>query len=420
VNRPKILFLTHRVPFPPDKGDRIRTYHTLRFLSKRADVYLAGLADEPVPEHTVQSLRALCREVFVQPLSPRGRWLRAGMSLALGRTASEGAFKARGLSRQIERWCQTAKFAATLASASSMAPYLRARCLRSIPAVVDLVDIDSQKWQDYAEASHGPKSALYRLEARRLRHLEASLAAWAQGLVVVSEAEARLFRSFCAHGSLRAISNGVDFEYFRPAPQQAGQRLIFVGALDYKPNVDGAEWFCTAVWPQLKIRFPEATIQLVGRQPTAAVKKLGEFAGVKVVGGVPDVRPYLREATAVVVPLRLGRGLQNKVLEALAMGRATVASPTALAGVRANPEQHLLMADTPDAWVRQVSRLFESPELRKQLGIQGRTFVEENHDWDRCLAPLAGVLGLDPEPEKYATVDPKWCALESRRHESCV
>src|SRR5262249_11312980 len=197
-------------------------------------------------------------------------------------------------------------------------------------------------------------------------------------------------------GRVVAVNNGVDLEYFQPAAPVAEPRCVFVGALDYRPNVDAACWFCREVWPSILQRRPEARLSLVGRRPTAAVNELARGAGVEVVGQVPDVRPYVAGASVAVVPLRLARGVQNKVLEALAMARATVASPAALCGVRAQPGQHLLAASTPAEWVEAVLRLFDDADLRARLraprggGLPGKTPPR------RVLGPRGRVVGRPP------------------------
>jgi glycosyltransferase involved in cell wall biosynthesis len=164
--------------------------------------------------------------------------------------------------------------------------------------------------------------------------------------------------------------------------------------MDYLPNVDGADWFCRDVWPAVRQRWPAATLALVGRNPAPKVQALAGVPGVEVVGGVPDVRPHVHRASVSVVPLRIARGIQNKVLEGLAMGKATVLTRPPLEGLATIPGEHLLVADTPDEWVACLTQLFEDPARRRQLGAAGRAYVAENHCWDRCLAPLAGLLGL--------------------------
>ena len=204
-----------------------------------------------------------------------------------------------------------------------------------------------------------------------------------------------MFSRVCPSGKAHAIPNGVDLEYFRPAGAATGEAgCVFVGALDYRPNVDAACWFCQEAWPEIHRRRPETRLRLVGRRPTAAVRRLAAIPGVEVVGQVPDVRPYLSSAAVAVNPLRIARGLQNKVLEAMAMGKAVVASPQALAGLRRRDEAPALCAASTAEWVEVVGNLLDQPERRRRLGAEGRRFVETHHDWDVCLSPFDSLLGL--------------------------
>ncbi len=388
-----VFYLTHRVPYPPDKGDRIRTYHILRFLAARARVYLACLSDEPAPSHVHAELKRYCERVAVVPLG-QTRWLGGFRSLARGFTATEGVFDAPRMHRVIEDWRRTTRFHAALASSSGLAPYLRNPALQGVPIVVDLIDVDSQKWLDFADSCGGPRSWLYRTEGRRLRRLEAVLPGEFHAITLVSQAEAELYRRFAVHGRVEAIPNGVDLEYFQPALPTDKASCVFVGALDYRPNVEGIDWFCRAVWPVLSRSHPGLKLQVVGRKPVHSVRRLGSLPGVEIIGSVPDIRPYVHGATMAIVPLRLARGLQNKVLEALAMGTPTIASPPALAALAVTPGVHLLSATSATEWQGAVLRLLENEALRKQLGAAGRRYVEEHHDWERCLEPFAGLLGL--------------------------
>lgn len=390
-----LLFLAHRVPYPPDKGDRIRTFHLLKFLSRRARVHLVCLADEPVAESTRATLERYCHRVAIVPVG-KVRWAYALASLARGRTLTEGAFFSRRLRRILSHWAEDTSFAAALASSSSVAPHLHTPAWRHVPLVVDLVDVDSQKWFDYAQTQTGPRARLYAREGRCLRRLEKKLASWAHALTLVSPAEVAVLRGFCSDGKVLAVPNGVDLDYFRPGDNAVEPSCVFVGALDYLPNVDAASWFAQEVWPAVHGRNPMAKLYLVGRRPVPAVVRLGAVPGVEVVGQVPDVRPYVARSAVSVNPLRIARGVQNKVLEALAMGKATVASPEALAGLAVEHNVHVKSATTPSAWIETVTRLLTDADERHRLGANGRAYVEAHHRWDGCLRPLAGLLNLEP------------------------
>lgn len=397
AHRPDVLYLAHRVPFPPDKGDRIRSYHVLRFLARRARVHLGCFADEPVTERTKDELNALCAKVAILPIGGIGRWTRALASFVRGRTITEGAFYSPDMRALVREWCRQTCFHAALASASSMAPYLQQRGTSDVPAVIDLMDVDSQKWLDYAASRRWPRSWLFRKEGRRLRKLESALPQWARAATLVSDAEADIFRSFCPWSEARAIANGVDLDYFQPCGDNiAAADCVFIGALDYYPNVDAAVWFCRGVWTEIHRHWPHAQFFLVGRRPVAEVRRLAQVPGVVVVPDVPDVRPYLSRATVALIPLRIARGLQNKVLEALAMGKAVVASPPAIAALKVQPGEQLFSASTPQEWVRAIGLLFEDSALRSRLGAAGRRFCKQHHDWDRCLKGFHELLDLPP------------------------
>ena len=394
----RALYLTHRVPYPPDKGDRIRNFHLLRQLSRRAEVWLGCLADEPVSADTMAELNRHCERVAVVPVSGKRRWVRAGLSFVGGQSLSEGAFAEPALAKVIREWTAETRFDSVTVSASSLVPYLRRNGLENTPAVVDLVDVDSQKWSDFAATKRGPKRWLYEWEAARVRNLERSLPAWVRAVGLVSRAEADVYDGFAGAGSATVALNGVDLDYFQvgPVPRVSSAIAAFVGALDYLPNVDAAVWFARDVWPLIRAKYPAAEFHLIGRKPTPEVQALAAHPGVKLIGQVPDVRPHLAEATVAVVPLRLARGLQNKVLEALAMGKAVVAAPAALAALKTEPGTHLLSATTPEEWANAVCGLFASPERVRELGANGRRFVEVHHHWEHCLQPLVEKIIAPP------------------------
>lgn len=392
-DRPRVVYLTHRVPYPPDKGDRIRNYHVLRELSRHVRVWLAALADEPLTADQKARLGELCERVEFVPGGRR--WVRGGLNLLGGRSISEGLFREPALDRVLNGWRAEADFHAILVSASSLAQYQRRNGWERIPAFVDLVDVDSQKWFDYAAAAGGPKRWLYSLEGRRVRKLEQELCGWARAVFLVSAAEVKLLDSFTAPGTATAATNGVDLDYFRPQPDVPTQlACAFVGALDYPPNVDAAVWFAGEVWPRVRAVHATAEFRVIGRQPVPAVLRLHGVGGVNVIGQVPDVRPYVASAAVAVCPVRIARGLQNKVIEAMAMGKATVAAPPAVAALKVQVGRDLLSPTTADEWVSTLNELLGDTTRQTELGANARRYVAEHHHWDRCLRPMVERMNL--------------------------
>ncbi len=392
--RPQFLFLVHRVPYPPNRGDRIRSFHLLKFLSELGDVHLAFLHDQPLEPGVLDALRPLCRQLTPIAHTGRRRWLAAATSLATGGNATEALFRSTAMRQLVTDWASRMRFSVTVAFCSSMAQYGLLPALERVPLVLDLVDVDSQKWLDYAERGGGWKAPLYRLEAKRLRAREEELGQRARAVLLVSQDEADLYRGFAPQAKVHAISNGVDLDYFQPCEAAASvpDRCVFTGAMDYRANIDGVGWFCEHVWPGLRNRRPGAEFQIVGRDPTPEVQRWDRIPGVRVLGSVPDVRPYLAGASVAVAPLRVARGLQNKVLEALASARPVLASPQALGGIGLQVGTHALSAETPEQWIATLDELLADPERQHRLAQAGRDFVERECTWDSRLAPLATLL----------------------------
>ena len=233
-------------------------------------------------------------------------------------------------------------------------------------------------------------SLVYRTEGHRLRNVECQLAETCDRLLVVSEAERDLFLSFCPTDRISAVSNGVDYEYFAP---QAGvtseaHSCAFVGVMNYKPNADAAIWFAQNVWPQIRQRYPEAKFYVVGKSPLMEVRALESIGGIAVTGSVPDVRPWLLRSTCAVVPLQIARGVQNKVLEAMACGRPVICSSEPLKGLAAEPGVHLLKADSAAEWVTSISRVFNDKQLQNELGGAAVNWVRQHYSWNSALAML--------------------------------
>ncbi len=388
-----LLYLVHRMPYPPDKGDKVRSYHLFMHLAARHRVFVGTFVDDPADEAHVETLRSMCADLCAVKLDPRAARLRSLAGLATGEALTVRYYRHAGLRQWVERIAAEQSIDAVVIFSSAMAQY--ADGLAGVPLLADMVDVDSAKWRSYSDAHRWPMSWLYRREARRLLAYERSVARRAQRTFLVTEQEAALFRDLAPDSALsvEAMGNGVDAEYFKPDPARVSPfatgtlPVVFTGAMDYWPNIDAVEWFVRDVLPTLRVQWPQVHFHIVGRSPATAVKVLAS-SHVTVSGTVPDVRPYLQHAAVVVAPLRLARGIQNKVLEAMAMGRPVVASADCAAPIEAQFGDELLVAtDAPD-FVRQVSSLLADGERARAIGAAGRRRVVAGYSW---MARLAGV-----------------------------
>lgn len=398
-----VLFLAHRIPFPPDKGDKIRSYHLLRHLAGRYRVCLGAFVDDPSDLQYEAPLRTLCQEVRLFPIRPRARRL-ASLSALLGDgPLSVRYYRDRRMSRWIESVRQRGRPNAVVTCSSTMARFVAGREWSGVARIADFVDVDSEKWRQYAESAPLPLSWLYAREARALLAYERRIATSFSRTLFVSQSEAALFAARVPEAAQRVgyLSNGVDADYFDPArpfpdPYPAGGPVIvFTGAMDYRPNVEAVTWFAETILPRIARQRPDARFWIVGNRPSRVVFELGKREGVTVTGRVPDVRPYLGHASVVVAPLRIARGLQNKVLEALAMARPVVCTTAAAEGI--DPEGRRVAAIEDDA------EPFAAATLRAmQSGARadGRRFVLEKFSWERNLSALGTMIGVPSDHEQ--------------------
>lgn len=391
----RLLYIAHRVPYPPDKGERVRAFHQIRALSQHYDITLAALAHSRSDVNSAPALRRWVGKILLARTNRSLGLTKGALSLLGGGAVTRGYFRSRPLRRAVHEACRD-PFDLAIAYSSSTLPFLLAADAGA--RVMDLVDVDSAKWASYGDSSHWPKSWLCRMEARGVRALEREALQRCDAVLLVSEAEARALSA--KSDKVLPVGNGVDTQYFSPLQDSRSSCpcLVFTGQMDYRPNVEGVCSFVREVWPSLKRSVPELTFTIVGRNPTRAVKRLKRYPGIKVTGMVPDVRPYLAEATAAIAPLKTARGIQNKVLEAMAMGRAVVASGPALEGLDVTPGDDVLQADTPDEWVDTITTLLSDEALRHKVERVARRRIETDYHWDTRLAPLISLCERLTEP----------------------
>jgi polysaccharide biosynthesis protein PslH len=387
----RVLYLCQRVPYPPNRGDKIATYHHIRHLARNHEVALGCLADGEADLDNVSGIAPFVTSVDAVPLSRwRGRW-RMLAGLAKGTPLTLAYFNEPELRWRLRERVAASCFDVVVIYSSGMAQFVEES--GGVPRVMFFSDLDSLKWQQYGENIGLPMRWVYNREARRLLHYERRVAATFEQSVVCSLRELEDCRHLLPEARVSCVSNGVDLEYFRPTWQPKRKNsLVFTGVMDYLPNVDGVAWFCDEVLPLIRAQVPDVTFTICGARPTLRVQTLQRIGGVAVTGNVPDVRPFLAEASVCVVPLRMGRGIQNKLLEAMAMGVATVSTTVAFAGVEALRGTDLMVADDAQEFAAHVVRLLRDEKLRAHLGQSARAAMEKSYSWETRLADLEATL----------------------------
>lgn len=383
----RILYLAQRVPYPPDRGDKIATYHHIRHLARHHEVAIACLADGVDDLANTAGLADLVESIDAVPLSRQRGRLRTLAALATGSPLTLAYFGEPELHARVRERVRSGRFDAIVVYSSGMAQFVED--VTQVPRVMFFSDLDSLKWRQYAQSTLPPMRWVYGLEARRLLGYERHIAATFDHSLVCSERELKDCRRLMPEARVSCVSNGVDLDHFKPlALPKIGHSLIFTGVMDYLPNVDGVTWFCDEVLPLIREKIPDVSFTICGSRPVRKVRALAEIPGVTVTGRVPDVRQHLSKASVAVIPLRMARGIQNKLLEAMAMGLPTVATTIAFDGVEAESGTDLLVAGEPAEFAAQVVRLLKDEPLRHEMGRSARVAMEENYSWDMQLAQL--------------------------------
>jgi polysaccharide biosynthesis protein PslH len=407
---PPLLYLTHRIPFPPNKGDKIRSYHLLKALARDYRVYLGTAIDDIDDWRHLDALREHCAEVFAIGVRPRLARFASLRGLATGEALTVPYYRSRRMARWVRATLERHAIEKAVVFSAAMAQYVIDR--PRLATLVDLVDVDSAKWRQYAPRARWPMSWVYAREAERLLEFERSIAARSVAVTLVSAAETALFLEHApeAEGKAFTVRNGVDAEFFAPDPARASPYsaeaapIVFTGAMDYWPNVDAVTWFARQVLPAVRARVPAAVFTIVGMNPAPAVRALAELPGVAVTGRVEDVRPYLQHARAVVAPLRIARGVQNKILEAMALEKTVVATSACLEGLGVRAGTEILAADDAGGFATAVGDVLAGA-TDAAIGRAARAHVVAEYGWARNLARIDQLLsGRGEVPAAAPTV----------------
>ncbi len=391
------MFLVHRIPFPPNKGDKIRSHHLLRHLAGRYRVHLGTFIDNRDDAQYESELDKLCASHCAVPMHPRMATLRSAGGFLTGEPLTLPYYRNADLLRWVESTIAANDIGKAVIFSAAMMQYVERQ--PDLHIVLDLVDVDSAKWTQYAERHSWPLSAVYRREGARLLAVERRAATQTAATVLVTRGEADLFARLAPECSARVhvIENGVDTDYFAPSderasPYAAGESaIVFTGAMDYWPNVDAVVWFARTVFPQIVLQHAKARFYIVGMNPSKAVSALAADSRIVVTGKVADVRPYVQHAAAVVAPLRLARGIQNKILEAMAMAKGVVVSSAAASGVSAEPGLAFETAGDADEFSRKVLAVMR-PETGDAIGQRARERIVANYSWPRNLSAFEQLL----------------------------
>ena len=405
----RALVICHRIPYPPNKGDKIRSYNLIKYLKNFYEISLFFLIDDLKDIDGVKHLESMVNSVGFDVITPFKKKAAACTTLFTGTAASVRYFYSIKLQEAIDNLLETEVFDLICCFCSPTAEYIfRSKHydngLNDIAWAMDLMDMDSEKWLDYAKNCKWPQALIYRMESKRLRRYEARIAQEFDRIFLVSEIEKDLFVSKIGEakvGNVMALPNGVDLTYFdnsyKSQLKENKPTLVFTGVMDYWPNVSGVTWFAKEIFPKVREVYPNCQFFIVGKNPVPEIKALGRLPGIIVTGFVKDVRDYLSIADVSIVPLKMARGIQNKILEAMAMAKPVVTTSKALEGIQATPGKEVLVSDSAQDFARYIIDLLSNPQLASTIGQNARAKVQSSYSWKVSHAILSKALGLPLE-----------------------
>lgn len=382
----RIAFCTHSFPFPPTKGEKQRAFNIIRHLANSHEVSVFSLSRNSIAQSDIRALEEVGVSVKTYELSPLSAMFRAGLGIALGRTATESFFYSKQLLEDLESSISEKSLDLIFCYCSSTAYYGLA--FDSTPRIIDLVDVDSVKWGEFQKQASLPMSWIYQIEARRLQSFETQITNSFKTVFVTTEHEKRMLSN--ASKSIEVLTNGIELLETQPVEKRERGVVLFTGQMDYLPNVDAASYFSKEILPKIQKTHSKAKFQIVGRNPSSTLKKL--CCNSEIVGEVTSVHPYLARAEVFVAPMRLGQGVQIKVLEAMAAKLPVVASSRVARGLSARAGTDFILANSADDFSKEVTRLLNDELLRQEIGEAGYRYVCEKHDWSKNLGVVDRIL----------------------------
>lgn len=402
----KILVLAHRVPYPADKGEKIRTYHQIKYLVEQGHqlTVLAPLEDEAEQGFAEALQQKLGLDVITTRLgSGLGRKVSA---LLRGLAVSQSHFFSPELLAEFEQLLATGQPDAVLCTSSAMALYversgLTKQAKRQCSLLMDFMDLDSDKWRQYARQASIPMRWVYQREAWLVGRAERTIYQQFDRCFFISNNEVSLFSQQLAEASkVSVLANGLDTAAFYPAATPANPTdpvFLFTGVMNYKPNEDAVLWFVQSMWSQVRQQYPAARFIIAGMSPSAKIQQLATQPGVEVTGYVEDILPYYHQASIFIAPFRLARGVQNKILQAMACGLPVITTPMGAEGIACQPGEHLLTAHTETEFLQCIELVQQSATLRQALQQNGPELIRQQYSWEGVLQPLQTLLAAKAE-----------------------
>ncbi len=392
-SKPPLLYLVHRIPFPPNKGDKIRSYNVLRELNKHYSVHLVCFLDGPHDQQYIPALEKECASLYVETQHKLTCLIKSAKGLVNGRPLSVPYYSSTRMQKQVDTLINLYHIEHAVVFSSTMGQFLNKH--PEVKTLIDFVDVDSDKWRQYAEKGNPLKRWVYRREHQTLEREEQRLCERAAFATFVSPQEADLFKRLMPDplkDKIGYLYNGVDTDYFDPhaadiTPLTEQVDVCFTGAMDYWANVDAVLWFADNVWPTVRKHLPTASFYIVGGNPTEKVSALNGKQGIKVTGRVADVRPYALAAKVNVAPLQIARGIQNKVLEAMALAKPVVATSLAIEGIQAS-NAAVIIKDHANEYAQAVIQQIQQPTDAQV----SREWILDNLRWDNALKALPALI----------------------------
>lgn len=396
-----ILILAQRVPFPPNKGEKLRTFHQLEYLKRNGFKVsvIAPYEEEPELAYFAELREKYCEQVITHKLQPK--YISLPLGLLTNKPLSVANFYNKSLQVKLDELLEQQSFHGIICSASSLAEYIfRSSSFNKLTVkprlIMDFMDLDSDKWRQYSEQHGFPMSYVYSREQKLLSQYEKKIVEKFDSCLFITQAEIDLFaKTHPGFTNIYAIENGLDRTLFFPpeVKRDVTQPIfLFAGVMDYPPNIDAVMWFVNNAWQNILKQWPDAKFYIAGMNPTDKVQQLANISGIEVTGFVEDIKPYFDQANIFVAPFRIARGVQNKILQAFACGLPVIATSMGAEGIRCNANQDILIADTPDAYLTQIATLMDNRLLYDQLSNNALNTIKNHYSWDSILAPFKKLI----------------------------